>query len=227
MKDKTSIIIPKYKPNKEIFSKLKRYLKENAKGIEVIEIEGTKGLANAYNEGIKKAKGDIVITIHQDCIPLEKDAIKKLMAPFENKQVVLTYSWVMEEDIKEKYYPFVPDGKFTAFRKSALKKVGLFDEKTFLTGGEDVDVWLKLKKLGKMIKINTGLLHIHPNYKGNKTLEKRNQNGSINGTLFRVWGTKNPKWLRALVMCLRYPASYGKNFIKAFFSGRQEYRRGK
>ncbi len=226
MKEKdVSIIIPKYKPKKEIFDKLKRYLKKNAKNVEVIEIEGINGLANTYNKGITKAKGNIIITLHQDCIPLEKKSIDKLIKPFEDKEVVLAYSWVMEEDKKEKYYPESPDGKFTAYRKSALKKVGLFDSKIFFTGGEDVDIWLKLKKIGKIVKVRTGVLHIHPNYKGNKTIEKKRQNGSINGALFRVWGIKNPKWLKSLIMCLIYPTSYGKYFIKAFFKRKQEYRR--
>ncbi len=220
-----SIIIPLYKPKKEIYSRLKDYLKQNAEGIEIIEIQGTKGLSNAYNEGIKKSKGDIIITLHQDCIPLEKDSIKKLIKPFKNKEVVLTYSWIMEEDVRKKYYPFAPDGKFNAFRKSILEKVGFFDEKTFFTGGEDVDLWLKLKKRGKIIKVNTGLLHMHPNYKGNKTIEKKKQNGSINGALFRRWGIKNPKWFKALILCFMYPFSYGKEFWKAFFKGKQEYRR--
>ncbi len=224
-KQKVSIIIPKYKPKKEIFGMLKKYLKENAKEIEIIEIEGINGLANAYNRGIKKSKGELVITMHQDCIPLEKEAIQKLIKPFENKEVVLTYSWMMEEDIKKKYYPFAPDGKFTAFRKSSLEKVGLFDEKTFFTGGEDVDIWLKLKKEGKVEKVKTGLLHIHPNYRGNKTVEKRKQNGSINGILLRRWGIKNPRWLKSIIMCLISPVSYGKYFVKAFFSGKQKYRR--
>lgn len=222
---KVSIIIPYYNPKEEIFDKLNEYLKKNAKGIEIIKIEGVHGLAHTYNEGIKKANGDLIITLHQDCIPLEKDSIKKLIAPFKNKEAVLSYSWVMEEDKKEKYYPEAPDGKFTAYRKSALERVGLFDEKIFFTGGEDVDLWLKLKKIGKIVKVNTGLLHIHQNYKGNKTLEKRKQNGSINGTLFRIWGFKNPKWLKALIMCLIHPSSYGINFIKAFIKGKQEYRR--
>ncbi len=183
------------------------------------------GLAKAYNDGIKKAKGEIVITIHQDCIPLEKDSIQKLIAPFEDSDVVLTYSWVMEEDIKQKYYPFVADGKFTAYRKSALEEIGYFDENTFFTGGEDVDIWLKLGKIGKIVKVNTGITHIHQGYLGNKTLEKRKQNGNINGALFRIWGIRNPKWLKAIVMSLRYPTTYGKYFIKAFLSGKQEYRR--
>ncbi len=225
MKNKTTIIIPTYKPKKEIFDKLKKYLKENAKRIEIIEIEGINGLAKTYNEGIEKAKGDIIITLHQDCIPLEKNAIKKLIKPFKDKKVILTYSWVMEEDVRKKYYPSAPDGKFTAYRKSALQKVGLFDEKHFLAGGEDIDIWLKLKKIGKIEKVDTGLLHIHPNYRGNKTLEKRRQNGSINGALFRIWGTKNPKWLKALIICVFDPLHYGKEFWKAFSSGKQNYRR--
>ena len=225
MKNKTTIIIPTYKPKKEIFDKLKKYLKENAKGIEIIEVEGSRGLANTYNKGIKKSKGEIVITLHQDCIPLKKDSIQKLIKPFENGKVLMAYSWIMEEDKKEKYYPFAPDGKFTAFRKESLEKVGFFNEKTFFTGGEDVDIWLKLKKIGKIVKVKTGLLHIHPNYKGNKTIEKRKQNGSINGALFRVWGTKNPKWLKALIICVFDPLHYGKEFWKAFSSGKQNYRR--
>jgi len=225
MKQKVSIIIPKYKPKKEIFSKLKKYLQENAKGIEIIELEGIKGLANTYNEGIEKAKGDIVITIHQDCIPLEKNSIQKLIQPFENKEIIMSYSWILDDETKRKYFPLPPDGKFVAYRKKALEKVGMFDEKNFFTGGEDVDIWLKLKKIGKIAKVNTGIIHIHPGYLGNKTLEKRKQNGNINGALFRIWGIKNPKWFKALIMCLIHPASYGKYFVKAFFSGKQEYRR--
>jgi len=69
--------------------------------VEVVEIEGINGLANTYNKGITKAKGKIIITLHQDCIPLEKKSIDKLIKPFENKEVVLAYSWVMEEDKKK------------------------------------------------------------------------------------------------------------------------------
>jgi len=148
-----------------------------------------------------------------------------LVKPFKEEKVVMTYSKILQEDTKELFYPHVPDGKFTAFRKSALKKVGMFDEKTFFTGGEDIDIWLKLKKIGKVLPVNTLFLHSHPFYKGSFSIEKRKQNGSINGTLFRVWGIKNPKWFKAILMCFRYPLSYGKYFLKAFFSGKQKYRR--
>ena len=227
MKIKYSIIIPEYKPNPLLLERLKKYLKKNITSeMEILEIDGKNGLANAYNEGIKKSKGEMIITIHSDCVPFENDAIEKIIAPLENEKVVLTYAWIKEEDKKDKYYPEIPDGKFNAFKKSALEKVGLFDQKTFFTGGEDVDIWLKLKKIGQVIKVDTGVLHTHPNYRGNKTLEKRRQNGSINGTLFRIHGIKNPKWLKALITCLRHPRTYGRYFVESYKKGKQEYRRG-
>lgn len=225
---KYSIIIPAYKPNKKLLNRLKNYLKVNTnkRDFEILVVNGKNGLANAYNEGIKKAKGNIIITIHSDCVPFENDALNKLIKPFEDEGIVLTYAWVKEEDRNDKYYPEVPDGKLNAFRKNALEKVGLFDEKTFFTGGEDVDIWLKLKRIGKILKVNTGVLHTHPNYRGNKTLDKRKQNGQINGCLFKIYGIKNPKWLKALIMCVLYPKTYGKYFIEAYKRGKQEYRRG-
>jgi hypothetical protein len=49
-----SIIIPEYNPNKKLLDNLKKYLKKNAKHTQIIEIQGANGLANAYNNGIKK-----------------------------------------------------------------------------------------------------------------------------------------------------------------------------
>lgn len=225
MKEKVSIVLPKYKPNRKLLNNLRRYLKKHALGCEIVEIEGVDGLANAYNQGIKKAKGEIIITIHQDCLPLEKDSIKKLIKPFENPKVVMTFSWIKDCETNRKYSPLPPDGKFVAFRKKILEEVGLFDEKIFFTGGEDVDIWLKLKKKGEIIRVETEIAHFHPGYLGNKTLEKRRQNGSINGALFRIWGFKNPKVFKSLIACVVYPRSYGGYFFRAFFRGKQEYRR--
>lgn len=228
MKKKLSIIIPLYNSKKEILKKVKEKIKKEKKknpSVEVIFIKGSKGLANAYNRGIKKSKGEIIITIHQDCIPLEENSIEKLIKPFENLDVVMTYSWVLDDETKRKYYPYPPDGKFVAYRKKALKKVNLFDEKHFFSGGEDVDIFIKLKKIGKIISVNTGIIHIHEGYLGNINIEKKKQNGSINGALFRIWGIKNPKWLKSLILCFIYPASYGKYFIQAFVNKKQDYRR--
>lgn len=224
---KVSIIIPKYNPEKGIFDKVKEYLTNNAKDYEIIEIWGLNGLANAYNEGIKKSKGELIITLHQDCIPIEKDSLKRLIDPFKNPKVVMTYSKIIDYDSKKEYAPFIPDGKFNAFRKTALEKVGYFDEKTFFTGGEDVDIYFKLKKMGKIVLVNTAIKHEHPFYKGNKTIEKRRQNGSINGTLFRIYGFRFPLWYKSLIGVFIYPKTYGKAFLKSFINKKQDYRRKK
>jgi len=227
MDNKVSIIIPKYKPKKETFLKLKKYLKENAKGMEIIEIEGKNGLANTYNQGIKKAKGEIIITLHQDCIPKDKESIFKLIEPFNDENVILTYCFIRDNDKNKKYRPFPPDGKFVAYRKSILEEVGLFNCKIFFTGGEDVELYSRLKNKGKIVFVNTEVEHFHKGYKYNLTKEKRKQNGNINGCLFRVIGFKNDRWLKALILSFVFPFSYGKEFIKGFLSGKQNYRRKK
>ncbi len=227
-KIKVSIIIPVYNPNKILLNKLLNFLKKNVKNdTEILVINGKNGLANAYNKGIKKSKGEIVITIHSDCLPLEKDGINKLITPIlENEKIVLTNGLLYDRWSNKKFFPEIPDGKFTAYRKSSLKEVGFFNEKIFFTGGEDVDIYLKLKKIGRCVNVNTPILHDHPYYFGNKTIEKRKQNGSINGCLFRIWGFKNPKWFKALILCFLYPLTYGKYFLKGFIKKKQDYRRG-
>ncbi len=225
---KVTLICPLYKSNKKLLNSLKNKLnKQNLKGIsfQKLFIDGKKGLAKTYNYGIKKSKGDIIITLHQDCIPKERNFIKKLIKPFEEENIVITTAKIKDYDTKKEYFPYPPDGKATAYRKSILKKIGSFDYKTFLTGGEDVDIYLKMKKFGKARNVNTLVEHIHPNYFGNITLEKKRQNGSINGCLFRKWGIKNPFWLKAIIMCFLYPFSYGKEFLIAFFTKKQKYRR--
>jgi len=223
---KVSIIIPIYKPDKRILIKLINYLNKNKKrGCEIIKIDGRGGTANAFNRGIKHSKGEIVLIVHQDCIPKEKDFIKKMIKPFEDKEVVIATAKIKDYDTGKEYYPFPPDVKATAYRRSALNKVGGFDSKTYFTGGEDVDIWLKLMRFGKLANVNTTVEHIHPNYFGNKTIEKRRQNGSINGCLFRIWGVKNPFWWKPLIMCCIYPFDYGREFCKAFLTKKQSYRR--
>lgn len=223
-KIKAEIIIPEYKPNKKLLKELIRFLKKN-KEVKITELEGLGGLAKTYNRGMKAAKSEIIITIHQDCLPLEKEAVSKLIKPFVDENVVMAYSWILDQETNKKYFPHPPDGKFVAYKKSALDKVGYFDEKTFFTGGEDVDLFLKMKNIGKIVEVDTGIVHKHVGYLGNKTTEKRKQNGSINGCLFRVWGIKNPFWWKALIMSVRYPTTYGRQFIRAFITKKQDYRR--
>jgi len=225
---KITIICPIYHPDITVLNNLKNRLnKQNFDGLSIqkIFIDGTGGLARTYNSGISKSKGEIIITLHQDCVPKEKKFIKKLIEPFKEKKVVMVTAKIRDFETKKDYFSFPPDGKATAYRKKILKKVGFFDDKTFFTGGEDVDIYLKMKKFGRIINVNTVVEHVHGGYLGNKTFEKRKQNGNINGCLFKKWGVKNPFWWKAIIMCFLYPFSYGKQFLHAFKIGKQDYMR--
>ena len=48
--------------------------------------------ARSMNTGIKKSKGDIIVTLSQDCVHEDKFWLEKLIKPLENKEVVATVS---------------------------------------------------------------------------------------------------------------------------------------
>lgn len=222
-----SIIVPVYKPNKKILDDLRKIIskQKTSFSFETLFIDGKNGLANTYNEGIKKSKGKIIVMLHQDCLPKDLYWLEKVIKPFENPGIVISSAYIIDWETNKKYFPFPPDGKSTAYLKQTLAMVGNFDAKTYFTGGEDVDLYLKMMKHGKLAKADTFVTHFHKGYLGNKTVEKRKQNGSINGCLVRIWGIKNPFWWKAIIMSIKYPTTYGKQFIRAFINKKQDYRR--
>jgi glycosyltransferase involved in cell wall biosynthesis len=161
------------------------------------------GLAAVYNQGIKKAQGDIIVTLHQDIL-LEKEALQKLIQPFSDEKVVAaTHIVVHPLEIWNKYNFWQKcffarlagksfsgiDGKFDAFRKSALEKVGLFDEKHFRTAGEDGDIVSKLQKIGKIFQTQAKIIHLHkidPNFSWKDILRKQAQYSEAQGTLLAL-----------------------------------------
>lgn len=197
-----SIIIPVFKPDKDLLEKVLDGVKEqdyNGK-IEIIKVDKRGGLADQLNWGIKKAKTEIVVTLHQDCIPASKDWLKKLVAPLKNKEIVASSSrvvllnsfWKKFDTIskllsaKEEGVLFtVLDEKGSAYRKSALIKAGLFDSKNFRTAGEDCDMCLKLEKIGKIATPNTKIIHWHYS-KGRKRLKKELQYANGFGAYVRI-----------------------------------------
>ena len=54
-------------------------------------------------------------------------------------------------------------GKFNYVNKKLFLEAGGFDEKNFNAdiGGEDVDLAIKLKKLGKVVETNARVIHLH------------------------------------------------------------------
>lgn len=133
--------------------------------------EKRKGISHAKNVGIKKSKGEIIITTDDDCL-FEPKWLKKLIEPLSNpeigvvggpdrpteKQTILAKSidyafssfigsgGVHGRFLKIKLGKLYPIGCNSAFSKKALKLAGLFDEN--LAPGEDTDLNHRIEKAG-------------------------------------------------------------------------------
>lgn len=209
-----SIVIPIYKPDRTLNEALRSLKKQKFKGkIEIIGVERGLGLAESLNYGIKKAKHDIIISLHQDCVPSSNDWLKNLVEPLKEKEVVASVSKVeLPKEIWKKFSflarlltakeqrvitPLL-DEKGCAYKKSALIKAGLFDLKTFRTAGEDFDMYFKLKEHGEIAYPDCKVLHYHyTDFR--KRLKKESQLVEAYGCLFRIYGTKMTRWHSAII----------------------------
>lgn len=176
----------------------------------LISNEHNLGLAKSYNKGIRTAQGELIVTMHQDII-LEKDSLSRLIAPFDDEKVVAAgHTDIHPPELWKKYNfwqkcffarfakrnaPGI-NGQFDCFRKSALEKIGLFDEIHFRTAGEDGDMVAKLKKIGKIAASEARIIHLHkidPNFSWKDIIRKQKQYSEAQGTLLALRRTKRLK----------------------------------
>lgn len=169
----------------------------------IINHEKIEGLSASYNKGIKKARGELVITMHADVI-LEPEALPLLISPLiNNKKVVATYHQAVYPLSVWKKYPFWQkclfsrlvgknhfglDGKFDCFRRLSLLDIGLFDGKTFKKAGEDSDIVYRLRQKGKIVKTEAKIIHIHnasPKFSLRDYIYKHKQYAEAQGALLR------------------------------------------
>ncbi|MGD9129839.1 MAG: glycosyltransferase family A protein [Candidatus Woesebacteria bacterium] len=130
------------------------YKKYKVKVINYQEKYAKFNYARALNTGVQTAKGNIIVRLSGDCVPLGKDWLKSISQDFNNPKIAGVYGkylfsnkahlyWriIFNKFIyneKKKYIrkrPIVLGGNF-AFRKSLWEKRP-FDEKIFY--GEDVE----------------------------------------------------------------------------------------
>ncbi len=135
-------------------------------GLKIISADH-KGKSEALNTGIKKTKNEIVFAVDADTV-IEKDTLKKLVAPFKDKKVGATNGscivrnkrgfWGLFQNIEYHYNNLIRKsfsvlfndgiwffGAFACYRKDVLKKAGYF-KKDALT--EDADMALEIYSLG-------------------------------------------------------------------------------
>lgn len=188
------------------------------KNIEIILSEKG-GLAKSLNLGISEAKNPIIVSLHQDCVPSTPFWLEELIKPFSNLNVVATCSQIEDVYAKKRYTPLL-DGKGCAYRKSALKEVGSFDEKTFLNSGEDMDMYLKLKQIGKVEYPPVSVFHYHKGYLS-ATGYKKYQNANTWGCLFRIYGFGLNGWWKPFFKFFNLKYTYW--FLRGFILKRQDF----
>ena len=173
----------------------------------LVEHERSEGLACSYNDGIRRASGELIVTMHCDVVLQGEKALGQLVAPLrKNRDVVLAYHCVDHPRSVWETYNFWQkcffarqvgrrqsgmDGKFDCLRKSALEEVGLFDGETFRRAGEDGDVFRKLAAKGETVKTDSAILHLHsldPDFRMSNIIYKHAQYAESQGAILRRYG---------------------------------------
>lgn len=158
---------------------INKYLKRHPRvKYQIIRNKKPGGLAAAYNNGFRHARGDLVVTVHQDVV-LKKNALKRLTEPFFSKDsagiVASTHVAYYPLETWERYNFWQKcffarhlgkrcyglDGKFDCFRRDVIGKIGYFDQESFHTAGEDGDIRYKLKKIGQIANTEAEIIHLH------------------------------------------------------------------
>jgi len=217
MDPNVTIIIPIYKPNKELLEKIENALAEQKFDgkIDILKINKG-GFGKTFNYGVQEAKTEIVISLHQDCMPSSNTWLRNLIEPLKEKDVVASVSKVeLPFEFWNKFDPvgkilsakeqkiITPslDQKGCANKKSALLQVGLFDTEHFATAGEDTDMYLKLLKIGKIVYPNAKVIHYHEHTYKNR-FKKELQLSNSFGALVRLYGTKISNWYIGLLKAI-------------------------
>jgi GT2 family glycosyltransferase len=213
-KNKEIIVVDDFSnmETKNILSKINK--------IKLIENEKNLGSAASLNKGIKKAKGEYIVTLLQDCIPYSTSWLRELVNLAKEKEIVAIASrvkndnktWDSQDEIiksitknKKGFYSPSLDEKGCLYKKRYLIRVGLFDDKNFKFAGEDVDMYYKLSEKGKVLN-NIKQYVIHKHF---FTLEKliwtKSIYGYSTGQLFKKYGKKLENWFNGVILMNIFP----------------------
>ncbi|MBI4116577.1 glycosyltransferase [Candidatus Pacearchaeota archaeon] len=197
---KVSVIIPVFRPEGDVFGRLKDALKKQTISVEIIE-KWNNPEAVSINLGIKEANGEFIVILAQDCVPENEKFIERIIKPLENKEVVAVLSDLFLPEYQWKKRPFLvrmftmgdlkvrkPEGNLTtcAYRKKDLERIGYIDENT---SAIDVDFSIKIRKIGKVERGNVIVYHMHPHYNYKKMLKTFHAYSRFNGITARTYGS--------------------------------------
>lgn len=166
----------------------------------VIRNEENKGFPAAVNQGIRTAKGDIIILLNNDVIvtPGWADDIPDMLEEFGIVGPVTNYAagfqrvqvgaygskdglydqakeWNQEYDGCLQEVNFVI-GFCMAFKKSLVDEIGDFDESLWPCSGEEIDFCFRAREAGHRIIINHGV-YVH--HEGSQTFKDMENAGLV------------------------------------------------
>jgi glycosyltransferase involved in cell wall biosynthesis len=195
-----------------------KYAKEGSFKVRVVKHTSSRGLASGYNEGIELANTKFVITMHQDMLLKDPESFNKILRPMElDPQTVAAYPTVLHPLAVWREYNFWQKclfsrfvgkkienltGKFDGFNREAILKIGLFDDITFRTAGEDGDLKVRIKRARKQSESSgVQVIHLHnieSNFDFKRLVKKEAQLAEAQGTLLRKYGFSNPLHMAAV-----------------------------
>jgi len=124
------------------------------------------GISATKNIGLANARSDIVYFVDGDCV-LDQNSLARLLSCFTSPRVgcvggavrainksslIANAIELMQNEVKRKW----PFGANVAYRKEALARTGGFDEG--VEAGEDVDLFLRVKKTGFYFAYNPDIV---------------------------------------------------------------------
>lgn len=203
--------------SKELFDKVNNYVKTNSlKNMRLIFNPENKGLSYSRNIGIKNSHGSIIAFIDDDAVPTANWA-KYIIETFDEDSLIgavtgdvtpkwefdsmswfprelhwmLSCSYVMTPTKKQEFERAF--GTNMAFKRDVFSTIGMFDVNLGLNskrwvGGEDSDMFLRVKKFGMKIVFNPNIIVYHKVYRYRikiKSLAKRAFNGGYSVFLMK------------------------------------------
>lgn len=184
-------------------------------------------IARSLSRGVQAAKTQYIILMHADCRLVSQNEFATLVRPLSQPSVVATYGQTNQPlSIWEKYafweqFLFAHQagktmpglvGKIDCIKKDAYLKVGGHDTVGHDNyGGEDADLHMRLRSIGKTVATKATIEHLHYMYKDFSfadLLDKKKQTAGAYGILLRKHGLRNG-WLGILTMLLKPFLAFG------------------
>jgi cellulose synthase/poly-beta-1,6-N-acetylglucosamine synthase-like glycosyltransferase len=195
--------------------------KEYEHEIKVLESNPKKCKAEALNEVLPIAKGEIIGIYDADCI-VDKNCLKEIVKHFSDKRIGGVSgnlkSYNKEESLvagalalETSFISFIEYflnslganshffGKNMFIRKNVLEKIGYFDTETFL---EDVEMSIKIKE-----------------YKYKTVFEPKAIAWNEEPSSFKTFLKQRIRWGRGSIRMLKYKRRHGKKFLSDVMHG--------